>query len=88
MDPKHAYHSVSYHYSTKMMRTSLAVGVVWVVASLCLAIITGLVFVQVTAVTGVVLTTIQREVRSRSALVTARGMEGRFSRPHRALDGG
>ena len=53
MDPKHAYHSVSYHYSTKMMRTSLAVGVVWVVASLYLAIITGLVFVQVTAVTAV-----------------------------------
>lgn len=46
MDPKHAYHSVSHHYSTKMMRTSLAVGVVWGVASFCLTIITGLVFVQ------------------------------------------
>eukprot|EP00092_Neocalanus_flemingeri_P010705 GFUD01011531.1.p1 GENE.GFUD01011531.1~~GFUD01011531.1.p1 ORF type:complete len:263 (+),score=47.73 GFUD01011531.1:363-1151(+) len=46
MDHKHAYHSVSHHYSTKMMRTSLAVGVVWGVASLCLAIITGLVFIQ------------------------------------------
>ena len=47
MDHKEAYHSVSYHYSTKMMRTSLAIGVVWGVASLCLAIITGLVFMQV-----------------------------------------
>jgi hypothetical protein len=47
MDHKQAYHSVSHHYSTKMMRTSLAVGVVWAVASLCLAIITGLVFMQV-----------------------------------------
>ena len=47
MDHKQGYHSVSYHYSTKMMRTSLAVGVVWGVASLCLAIITGLVFMQV-----------------------------------------
>ena len=47
MDSKHGYHSVSHHYSTKMMRTSLAVGVVWGVATLCLAIITGLVFMQV-----------------------------------------
>ena len=47
MEHKQAYHSVSHHYSTKMMRTSLAVGVVWGVASLCLAIITGLVFMQV-----------------------------------------
>ena len=49
MEQKQAYHSVSQHYSTKMMRTSLAVGVVWGVASLCLAIITGLVFMQVTS---------------------------------------
>ena len=47
MDSKHGYHSVSHHYSTKMMRTSLAVGVIWGVATLCLAIITGLVFMQV-----------------------------------------
>ena len=49
MEQKQSYHSVSQHYSTKMMRTSLAVGVVWGVASLCLAIITGLVFMQVTS---------------------------------------
>ena len=46
MESKH-YHSVSHHYSTKMMRTSLAVGVIWAVASLCLAVIVGLVFIQV-----------------------------------------
>jgi len=45
VDNKH-YHSVSQHYSTKMMRTSLAVGVVWAVASLCLMILTALVFMQ------------------------------------------
>jgi len=46
MEHKQAYHSVRHHYSTKMMRTSLAVGVVWGVASICLAICTGLVFMQ------------------------------------------
>ena len=47
MEHKQAYHSVRHHYSTKMMRTSLAVGVVWGVASICLAICIGLVFMQV-----------------------------------------
>jgi len=40
------YSSVRHHYSTKMMRISLAVGVVWGVATLCLAIITALVLMQ------------------------------------------
>jgi len=46
MEHRQGYYSVRHHYSTKMMRISLAVGVVWGVATLCLAIITGLVLIQ------------------------------------------
>ena len=42
-----AYPSVQSHYAAKMMRLALSVGVVWGVASTCLAILLVTVFLQV-----------------------------------------
>ena len=41
------YTSVYDHYSAKMMKLSLSVGVVWAMSSICLSIILVMVFIQV-----------------------------------------
>ena len=44
---KPGYTSVYDHYSAKMMKLSLSVGVVWAMSSICLSIILVMVFIQV-----------------------------------------
>ena len=50
-----AYPSVQSHYAAKMMRLALSVGVVWGVASTCLAILLVTVFLQVGCCSAAVL---------------------------------
>ena len=44
---KQNYTSVYDHYSAKMMKLSLSLGVVWAMSSICLSIILVMVFIQV-----------------------------------------
>ena len=50
-----AYPSVQSHYAAKMVRLALSVGVVWGVASTCLAILLVTVFLQVGCCSAAVL---------------------------------